>query len=136
MPIVHEETFAPLLYLIKYRTLEEAIARGTDLPAVWSDYEWLLLRQKDIERLCSTITAQAKAAPTPTQIPATGISTRPIRIAAASEYTWIQPLARGRSRNGVVVASPVVITPSCCSCRCFPRGPGGDPCPCRGHLRQ
>jgi DnaJ domain len=45
--------------------LEEAITRGTDLPAVWSDYEWLLLRQKDIERLCSTIAAQAKAAGVP-----------------------------------------------------------------------
>ena len=44
--------------------LEEAIARGTNIPAVWSDYEWLLLRQKDIERLCSTIAAQATAAGT------------------------------------------------------------------------
>jgi aldehyde dehydrogenase (NAD+) len=27
MPIVHEETFAPILYLIRFRTLEEAVAQ-------------------------------------------------------------------------------------------------------------
>jgi aldehyde dehydrogenase (NAD+) len=32
MPIVHEETFAPILYLIKYRTLEEAIAIQNGVP--------------------------------------------------------------------------------------------------------
>jgi hypothetical protein len=42
--------------------LEEALSRGTDIPAVWNDYEWLLLRQGDVELLCSTIAAQAKAA--------------------------------------------------------------------------
>lgn len=26
MPIVHEETFAPILYVIRFRTLEEAVA--------------------------------------------------------------------------------------------------------------
>jgi aldehyde dehydrogenase (NAD+) len=31
-PIVKEETFAPLLYLIKYKTLEEAIAYQNDVP--------------------------------------------------------------------------------------------------------
>ena len=46
------------------RELEEAIARGTDIPAVWSDYQWLLLRQKDIERLCWAIAAQATGAGT------------------------------------------------------------------------
>ena len=32
MEIVHEETFAPILYLIKYRTLEEAIAIQNGVP--------------------------------------------------------------------------------------------------------
>lgn len=43
------------------QVLEEAISRGTDIPAVWSDYEWLLLRQGDVELLCSTIAAETKA---------------------------------------------------------------------------
>jgi aldehyde dehydrogenase (NAD+) len=32
MPIVKEETFGPLLYLLRYRTLEEAIAMHNDVP--------------------------------------------------------------------------------------------------------
>jgi aldehyde dehydrogenase (NAD+) len=32
MPIVHEETFAPILYIIKYRTIEEAIAIQNGVP--------------------------------------------------------------------------------------------------------
>jgi endonuclease/exonuclease/phosphatase family metal-dependent hydrolase/tetratricopeptide (TPR) repeat protein len=35
--------------------LEEAIALRTEIPAVWGDYERLLLRQKDLELLCSTL---------------------------------------------------------------------------------
>ncbi len=31
-PIVQEETFAPILYLIKYKTIEEAIALNNDVP--------------------------------------------------------------------------------------------------------
>jgi tetratricopeptide (TPR) repeat protein len=40
--------------------LEEAIARKTDLPGIWSDYQLLLLRRKDIDKLCWAIEAQAK----------------------------------------------------------------------------
>lgn len=32
LPIVHEETFAPILYLIRYRTLEEAIQYHNEVP--------------------------------------------------------------------------------------------------------
>jgi hypothetical protein len=41
--------------------LEEAMALGTDIPAVWSDYEWLLLRAGDVDRLCVTLAANAAA---------------------------------------------------------------------------
>ena len=32
LPIVHEETFAPILYLIKYETIEEAIRFNNEVP--------------------------------------------------------------------------------------------------------
>ena len=35
MPIVHEETFAPILYLIRFRTLEEAVAHSMRYPKVF-----------------------------------------------------------------------------------------------------
>lgn len=41
--------------------LEEAIARKTDLPAVWNDYQSLLLQAKDVERLCWAVSTQAAA---------------------------------------------------------------------------
>ena len=32
MPVVHRETFAPILYLIEFKTLEEAIGWHNDVP--------------------------------------------------------------------------------------------------------
>jgi aldehyde dehydrogenase (NAD+) len=32
MPIVHEETFAPILYLVRFRTMEEAVANLNAVP--------------------------------------------------------------------------------------------------------
>jgi hypothetical protein len=69
--------------------LEEAIAGKTDLPAIWSDYQYLLLRRKDGEKLCWAIEAQAKRE----QVPKPPLSERILSFARRADRSGDGQLA-------------------------------------------